>query len=94
MLPGEALPDAKDQKQGHRAGREARRKEERGSASYQRGARRRCLREPLGEHHHHDLVDENRLAEPDPRREDQDSVDDVSSDRNTPADRDPVLQSC
>ena len=34
MRPGEALPDAKDQKQGHRAGHQARRKEEWGDAPY------------------------------------------------------------
>ena len=34
MRPGEALTDAEDQKQSHRAARQARRKEERGDAPY------------------------------------------------------------
>jgi hypothetical protein len=46
VRPGEALTDAKDQKQSHRAARQARRKEERGDAPYQRGARRGRLRDP------------------------------------------------
>jgi hypothetical protein len=58
MRPGEALPDAKNQKQGHRAGYQACRKEERCRAPYQSGPHRRGLCEPLGAHHHHDLVDE------------------------------------
>ena len=37
MHPGEVLVDAKDLKQGHRAGRQARRKEKRRRAPYQRG---------------------------------------------------------
>jgi hypothetical protein len=46
MRPGEALTDAKDQRQICRAARRARRKEERASAPYQRGARRGRLRDP------------------------------------------------
>ena len=92
MRPVEALPDAKDQKQGNRAGRQARRKEQRSDAPYQRGARRGCLREPLGAHHHHDLVDEYRLAEPDPRRQQEERVDNVSRDRNLAPDRHTTLE--
>ena len=86
------LPNAKNQSQGHRAGRQA---PSQGGAVrwYQRGAHRGCLREPLGpHHHHHDLVDEYRLAAPGARCQKDYGVDDVSRDRNPATDRHPTLE--
>ena len=92
MRPGQVLTDAKDQKQRHRAGRQTRRKQQRCHAPYQRGSRRRWSREPVGAHHHHDLVDEYRLAEPDPRHQQEDGLKDAACDRNPARDSHPTLE--
>ncbi len=92
MRPGKVLADAKDQKQRHRTGRQSRRKEKRRHALYQRGSHRGSLRKSLGAHHHHDLMDEYRLAEPDPRRQEEDGAGDAAHDRKPAPERHPTFE--
>jgi hypothetical protein len=91
MRASETLSDAKGQNEGHWAGRQACRKQEGHHAPYQHRPSRGFLSKPLGVHHHHDLVHEYRLTEPNSHSQEQTGVGDPSRDRKAAPDRHPAV---
>ena len=94
MRLGDVPADAEEEQQRHRACRQAARKQKRRHTLDQRGSNRRCLRKSRGTHHRHDLVDEDRLAEPDPRHQEQASLNDTTGEHGPAPDCFPTLEDC
>ena len=94
MRLGQVPADAEEEQQRYRACRQAARKKKRRHTPDQRGSNRRCLRKFRGTHHRHDLVDEDRLAEPDPRHQEQASLNDTTDEHRSAPDCFPTLDDC